>query len=521
MRHGKESVSAAFLLFLFSFLFFHVLRIPVPLNVDTYLYARAIGSFDGPVIHFGYYIIGSLCHFLLGPMGVTPLQSLGYMSQFFGGVSVAGIYMFTFLLTKDRVHSFLTACILMFSGAFWLFSIHGEVYVPQLAFVLLSLICLLKIRPLLSSIFILIAVSITPTSLLALVPLCYVMYMTRLNTKGFIYFTTPILLAFILMISWDGPRVIRTFADAIHSPEVFFEKFSYIGMFRGVAYDLIKAYGRSFNLICFFAIFGLVAMYKKEPRLRGLMLAFLLPFFAYFLNLGLFSDDHLIISFIAVSFLGSYGILRLLDMANAHGAIRVLFIALLLLSYLSMSFEFSIDRQRIYARELKRVIHAVSAEYPQNGIMLSDYNFGVSFESITGEETSNDLFAGSPSGFLNQDGISEKEASERLNKKFWIAFACLPAFASRPEFASLMDERPVYFVDRIDWPIGFVQVFKTLLINMGFEKPTKQNQRRKNIKAYLAYQLNADISIKKCIDSPLHPVYVMKPVRRTEGGPPI
>ncbi len=201
MTHRNATYGSACLIFLFSLLFFHVFRIPIPLNVDTYLYTRAIETFEGPNIHFGYYIIGSFCHWLLGPLGVTPLQTLGYISQFFGSVSVAGIYIFTFLLTDSRLHSFLTACILMFSGAFWLLSIHGEVYVPQLAFVLLSLIFLMKSRPMLSSLSILIAVSITPTSLLALFPLCYIIYMNKFDRKHLIYFAAPILLVYVILMS--------------------------------------------------------------------------------------------------------------------------------------------------------------------------------------------------------------------------------------------------------------------------------------------------------------------------------
>ncbi len=513
MIHRNEPYRTACLLFLFSFLFFHVFRIPVPLNVDTYLYARAIESFEGPITHLGYYMIGSLCHVLLGPMDVTPLQTLGYISQFFGSVSVAGIYILTFLLTGSRLHSLLTASILMFSGAFWLFSIHGEVYVPQLAFVLLSLIFLLKTRPLLSSLSILIAVSITPTSLLALVPLCYIMYMKKLDKKRLIYFSTPILLTFVIMMLWDGPRLIETFANAMYSPAIFFDKFSYSEMLTQIVYDLMKAYGRSFNLISFFAIFGLAAMYKKERKLWGLMLAFLVPFLVYFLNLGLFSADHLIISFIAVSLLGSYGIVRLFDIVNPHTRTRFVFITLLLSLYFWLSFEFSIDRQRVYAKELNRVIQTFSGKYQHDEIMLTDFSLGVIFISMSNRKLPFSLFNGDPNRYLMENPSDSKDVLKKLQGRFWVEFGHLCAFASRPEFQSLVDHRPIYLVERIDWPIGFVQLFKELLIDMSLEKPVEQIQRLKNIREYLAYKLDTDITIEKIIDSPLHPVYLMKPVR--------
>ncbi|MEA2038373.1 MAG: hypothetical protein U9N82_00890 [Thermodesulfobacteriota bacterium] len=510
MTREKAAYGTAGLLLLFSFLLFHIFSIPVPLNVDTYLYARAIETFEGPAIHFGYYIIGSICHCLLGPLGVTPLQTLGYISQFFGSVSVSAIYIFTFMLTGSRLHSFLTACILMFSGAFWCFSIHGEVYVPQLAFVLLSLILLMKTRPMLSSISILIAVSITPTSLLALVPLSYIMCMKKFDRKHLMYFAAPILLAYVILMSWEGPRVIETFANAMYSPKVFVEEFSYMKIMTLLVYQLIRAYGNSFDLISLFAIFGFTVLYTQDKKLWGLMLAFMLPFLAYFYNLGLFSADHLIISFIAVSILGAYGILKLLDMVHVHYKTRFLCITLLLCFHIWITYERSISRQMTYSKELNRVVDVLSEKYCHDGIMLSDFDFGVAFFFMSGENGQYSIFKGNPNAFLMENSSGAKDALETLQGKFWLEFAHLPDFASRPEFKSLVDERPIYFVDTKFWPIGLIQVYMALKNIMGIEKQEKETGRLKNIREYLAYKLDADITLEKIIDSPLHPVYLMR-----------
>lgn len=520
MTRENATYGTPVLLFLFSFLFFHVFSIPVPLNVDTYLYARAIETFEGTIIHFGYYMIGSLCHFLLEPIGVTPLQTLGYMSQFFGSVSVAGIYIFTFLLTDSRLNSFLTACILMFSGAFWLFSIHGEVYVPQLAFVLLSLIFLMKARPLLSSISILIAVSITPTSLLGLVPLSYIMYMKKFDKKHLVYFAVPILFAIAILMLWDGPKVIEAFANAIYSPKRFVDEFSYMKILTLLAYQLTRAYGNSFDLIFFFAVFGLAILYRQDRRVWGLMLAFLLPFLAYFLNLGLFSADHLIISFIAVSILGSYGILKLFDIVHVRHRTRSLLIAVLLSFHLWITYERSISRQMTYAKELDRVIHILSEKYRHDGIMLTDFDFGVIFSYMSNEKGSYPFFKGDPNEFLMENSPRSKYVLEKLRGKFWVNLAYLPAFASRPEFKSLVDERPIYFADTRFWPIGLIQVYKALRNMIGLKGPEDKPLRSKNIREYLAYKLNADITLDKIIDSPLYPVYLIRPVRRLGRVPP-
>jgi len=513
--HRTEPYGAACLLFFFSFLFFHAFRIPVPFNVDTHLYARAIETFQGPVVHLGYYLIGAICHSLLKHIGVTPLQTLGYISQFFGGINVAGLYVFTFLLTENRLQSLLSAIILMFSGAFWFFSIHGEVYVPQLAFVFLSLIFLMKMRPLLSSLSILVAVSITPTSLLAMVSLCYIMVMKRFDKRRLIYFSAPILISFAIVMLWKGPRIIEAFANAVYSPKIFFDEFSCPRMLMKVAYDLTNAYGRSFNFISFFAIFGFFALRGRDKKLWGLMLAFLLPFFAYFFNLNLFSPDHLIITFIAVSFLGSYGILRLLDVANARMKTRFVLIPLVLLTFLWISFEFLINRQQIYAKELGRVIHLLSEKCQDDGILIADFNFGVSFWTLTHEERSKDLFVGRPSDFLQGSTEDRQAAFDRLKGPFWVSFACIKDFASLPELKSLIDERPIFFVERVDWPIGSVQFFKELFVGIGLEKPIQHIRRLENIREYLEYKLGFVLTTDKIIDSPLHPVYVMQPVSKS------
>ncbi|MFP4087207.1 MAG: hypothetical protein ACLFUL_10495 [Desulfobacteraceae bacterium] len=507
--HRREPYGTACLLFFFSFLFFCLFRIPAPLNVDTYLYARAIETFEGPIIHFGYYLIGALCHSLLKPVGVTPLQTLGYMSQFFGGISVAGIYVFTFLLTENRFHSFLSSAILMFSGAFWLFSIHGEVYVPQLAFVLLSLTCLLKMRPLLSSLSIVTAVSITPTSLLAMVPLCYIMVTHRFDKGQIIYFSVPIFIAFAMVMAWMGATVIEAFSKAIHAPAIFVEPFSYANLLTLLTYQLMRAYGNSFNLFCLFAVFGFAVLYLRDKRLWGLMLAFLTPFSAYFLNLGLFSADHLIISFIAVSFLGGYGILKLLDKVHASQRTRIIFLTILMLFHGLITYERSIGRQSRYAAELARVVHALSEKYHPDGILLTDFDFGVIFFSMMGKDYPYSLLKGSPNEFMMEQKSQGKDEIKMLNDRFWIEFTRLIDVASQPEFKRLVDKRPIYLTDRRFWPIGRIQLHKKMRDIFGIQDK-REIGRPEKIREYLAYKLNADISLKKVIDSPLYPVYVMR-----------
>ena len=109
-----------------------IFHIKIPVNGDTYAYADSITSFAGPLIHYGYFVIGAFFYAVLQNFGMNALQTVTFMSIFFGSVCVASMYLFSIGLTKDRFQSLLAALILMFSGTFWFFAEHGEVYVPQL-----------------------------------------------------------------------------------------------------------------------------------------------------------------------------------------------------------------------------------------------------------------------------------------------------------------------------------------------------------------------------------------------------
>jgi uncharacterized membrane protein YqaE (UPF0057 family) len=383
--------------------------------------------------------------------------------------------------------------------------------------VLLSLICILKKKPILSSLSILVATSITPTSLLALMPLCYVMYMKCFTKKHVLSFAAPILLVYAIVMAWDGPRVIDAFANAVYSPTIFVEPFSYAKLLTLLTYQLMRAYGNSFNLICLFAMFGVVFAYYRDKKLWGLMLAFMFPFFAYFLNLGLFSPDHLIISFIAISFLGSYGMLRLLERVHASSKARLILVSLLLCFHVLCTYERSISRQTAYAKELDRVVHDLSKKYHPNGILLSDFDFGVIFFSLLGKDYPYPLLKGNPNEFLTEQTSQGKDAIGMFEGKFWIEFTRLLDVASWPAFQSLVDERPIYFAESKFWPIGMVQLYMPLRDIFGI-KDRNDPKRLENIREYLAYKLAANVKVQRIIDSPLYPVYVMQTVTNRQNN---
>ena len=493
-------------LFLFSFIFFLLSMIDTPANGDTYSYARSISTFEGPIIHMGYYTIGYIFHFLLKQFGITPLKTIGYMSCFFGSISVICMYLFTFMLTENRFQSFLATLILMFSGTFWFFSVHGEVYVPQLAFVLLSVVFIMKKRAFLSSLSILFAITITPTSCLAIPSLIYLVYLRKLGKRQIASFLLPILLSFTFLVLWDFSRIKDILTWAIYSPKIFFESFSYKALVLKVAHSLIKVYGKSFNLISFVGIFGIAILYREDKKIWWLMLAFLLPFSLYLLNLGLFSGDHLIVSFIAISFLSSYGIIHLFKKTNTSLQIKRLAVILILFGHLWVSYQLFIGQERRDARELKENINRLADIYKANAVMISDYNFGLAFWYLAKEEKDFYILTGRPNEFLDKHSNGDKSALQKLEKEFWINLEHLPNFIRQVEFRQVVDERPIYFVDRSDLPTWIVQL---LLSDKSLQKRRSDIQKLKRCKAYLEKKFEEKIGFLKIIDSSRNPVYIL------------
>jgi len=504
-------------LFFLSLIFFLLFMIDTPVNGDTYVYAYSISTLAGPVIHIGYYLLGSIFHFFLKSFGATRLQTLGYISGFFGSVSVVCMYILTLMLTKNRFQSFLAALILMFSGTFWFFSIHGEVYLPQLAFVLLSVVFILKMSPLLSSLSILVAISITPTSCLAIPPIIYLMYVKQFKIKQIIHFAFPILLALIFLIAWDISQLLNILAKAVYSPKLFFVDFSYKKLVHELAYRMMTVYGKSFNLISFIAIFGFVILYKEDKKIWWSMLAFILPFSLYLLNLDLFSADHLIISFIVISFFGSYGIIRLFQITNSSFQTKYLATIFLIFGHIWISYQLFIRPEIRDGQELKKVVNNLADEYNTNAIMISDYNFGMAFWYLTNEETDFFLFTGRPNKFLREHGSNFRECQQRLEAKFWINLSELPdfiyqlglkrssGFIYRLGLKQSSGQRLLYFVDRSDWPTWIVRL---LLSNKSLEKRKREIPKLKSCKTYLEERLEEKFEFLKFIDSPLWPVYV-------------
>jgi hypothetical protein len=498
----------SFFLFSFSLAFLLLFVIKTPTNGDTYVYARSISTFEGPSIHFGYFIIGTIIHAFLQRLGSTPLQTLGYISVFFGSISVACMYLFTFELSENHYQSYLAAFLLLFSGAFWYFSEHGEVYVPQLSFILLSILFILRKKTFISSLLFLIAVSITPTSCLALPPMIYLMYLKQFEKRQLIYFFSPIFFSATFLLLWDFDEIIDIAKWAIVSPKIFFDSFSYRQLVERVAYNLMEVYGKSYNLFSLFALFGFAILFREDKRIWFLMLFFSLPFSLYFLNIGLLSGDHLMISFIVISFLGSYSLSRLFDRLTPPLRVKYGTTLILICGHLFFSYQLFIRPEIRDSQELENVVHTLEEQYDHNAIMISDYSFGMAFWYLTQRETDLFLLTGRPNVFLRQHYPNSEEALKKLETKFWINISHFPDFVSQKfDFKQIINGRPVYFVDRSYWPSWFVQF---LLPENIIEKRRSEIPKVKRVKKYFEKEFGEKVHFHKIINSPFRSVYVIQ-----------
>jgi hypothetical protein len=495
-------------LFLFSLAFLLWFQIPTPSNGDTYGYARSLSTFKGPLIHFGYYVLGHIFHTFLAQLGVNPVQTLAWVSMLFGCICIVCVYLFSWELTGDRFQSLLAAFILLFAGDFWLFSQQGEVYIPQLGFALFSMLSMLRRRAFVSSVCFLAAISITPTSLLVFPGLACIMWFKGFEKKQIAYFLVPIVLCSIALLLWDFSRIIGIFRGAIYSPKVFSERFSYVWLVRELAYRTVKVYGKSFNLLSFIAMFGSIVLYRQDRKIFFLMFMFLLPFSLYLLNLGLISGDHLIITFIVISFLASYGLAVLFKEMRVTARGKYLIACALVLVHVWVSYELFMNPEKRDSKELERVISRLAKEYKGNAIMISDYDFGMAFWYLTQDEQNTWLFCGRPNTYLVQEKRNkDKEYLRRLEKRFWINLPHLPGFFSLPESKEIVEGRMLYYVDRSDWPSWVVRLLSS---DITLEKRKAEIPWLRRLQKYLEKGGGERIEFLKIIDSPLYPVYLLK-----------
>ena len=506
---ARKTVVDAALLFLISIAVFSVFRITTPANGDTYAYADSMTSFAGPAIHYGYFLIGHLIKSLLSRTGISSLQVVTWMSIVSGSLCVTCMYFFSFRLTGDRLQSALAAAILMFSGTFWFFAEHGEVYVPQLCLILLSATFITMGRPLISCLFALTAVSVTPTSCLAFVPILFVGTRSGLTKRqiGW-WFVAPAVGSFAILLLWKFNEIVGILKWAIYSPKIFFDNISLArGVFLGV-YQFLVVYLKPFNLLFLAAAWGAVLLWRENRHLFSVMLAFCLPYGAYILNLGLLSGDHLIVTYIAVSLLASYGLSAVLGGLRVRTVAKVVVAVSVLAVHAVTSYAAFIGPGIRDSRELRRVAADLGDRFGSNDIMLSEYDAGMAIWYLLRPEKDFFLLTGRPNNFLAKNYTDPSPCIDRLHSSFWINLPHFAGFMRQPvDTKGILGHRPVYFVDRLDWPSGII---KLLLPEAMLERRRQEIPQAPKIRTELEKAFGEEVRFEKIIDSPLYPVYFVR-----------
>ena len=453
----------------------------MPTNGDTYIYANSIEHFTGPIIHFGYYVIGSIFFNIVSFFGLTPVESLGYLSAVCASFAVLLFNRVSFFFNKKNNVSIVGAVILLLSGSFWFFSIHGEVYIPQLTFIVLSIFLLLKQRSLLSSFSFLASLSITPSSILALPALFYLLFFNRLSKKQILYFIIPLLTAASVILLWDISKVIEILNRAIYSPAIFFENFNLISLIKKVIYDLAKVYIKSFNIFLVFMVYGFIKLFNDNRKIWILMILLILPFSAYILNLGLISGDHLIITFIPLSYLSSYGLIKFLDKLQISSRFPSFLLIFLFCIYGWFSYQFKIAPEFKYSCLFENLITNLDHKFDKSDVLVSQFDIGVAFWYLTQKENNYYLQKGEPNNYLKISKGNNELKIEKLNKAFWINIPHFPDFFNSVDFKNLVRGRRIYFIEKKvqhSWIVE--QILPESFIKNKKQKKTLQPEQKKN-----------------------------------------
>ena len=217
------------------------------------------------------------------------------------------------------------------------------------------------------------------------------------------------------------------------------------GIFLGI-YQLLLIYGKPFGLFFFAMLFGSFALYRTDRGLFLLMLSFLAPFLAYIFNVGLLSGDHLIVTYIVVSFLASYGLCRLFEMIRATVCFKWVAAFCLILIHASLSYALFIGPNNRDSLEGHRVAFKFASVYEPRGITVSDYDFGMAFWYLTHPEKNFYLLTGRPNNYLSENCPDMEACTARLQEKFWINLPHFPGFVAQPiDLKGLMGEADLFY----------------------------------------------------------------------------
>ena len=507
------SVSRLWILYTFflaSFVFFLFFLIKTPMNGDTYTYAYSIQNLSGAnKVHYGYIFIGHLLFSFSKIFSLSPLVTIGLLSVISGTLSIILFYLVVFKISKNYVLSFLSAIILLFSGGFWIYSIHGEVYIPQLACILFTIFFVLEKRAFLASLFFIISVSITPSSVLSMPVILLLVYLNKYKRKQILYLFMTILLLFIIFTVKEFSKIPDIFNFAVYSPKVFFKHFSFFSIFKKIILDMIQVYGKSFGLLTLAAVFGFFILYKENRNVFWIMLFMILPFSTYIFNLGLMSEDHLIFSFLPVSFCASYGLIKLYEYYHKSYFKSYSLIIFLIFLEIWFSYNFYIYPEKMNSILLQNTVNNLKTNFESNAVLISDWTFGTAFWYLTQNETNYSLLTGRPVKYIQEDCLEQKKCIDRLKQKFWIDIPNILNFLTNEELIDIViqNRREIYFADgkyNSSWLINFILPERILTDR------NDQKKRFSRFSKFLEDTLKVKIKVVNIFDYPSRTVYLLE-----------
>jgi len=481
-----------------------VFSIKNPANGDTFVYANSIQTLNGPTYHMGYYALGFIIHSVFSKIGMDPLQTLTAMSVISGGIAVAGMYLLSYELTPSIPRSLTAAGALLFSGWFWVFAEHGEVYVPQLAFELITLLAIMRGYPLISSLFFIIAVSITPTSCLLFPVLIYMLIEKKYDRRKMVLFAMPIFITIGIATVFKHREIWEMVWSSIYSPTLFFHEITFMNIVSKILVDLSKVYVKGMNYFLILALFGGVILFLKEKKVFFQMMVILLPFLLYIFNLGLLSGDHLLLTFVPLSVFVASGLNQINTLVKNKIELKAMVAVLLFTVYAGMSYNLLIAPMERDSVEMTRVIGQFEKIADQDSILVAEYTFGVAYWYLTKNEKNIFILTGRPHDYVNKSCDNDIKCLHRLNQSYWINMYHLPNYLKvEKELLKKIEKRTFYFADKKVYRSEFVKKYLPI-------KYWRNNEGAgfvSRVSKYLSEKLGANISFAEEVESNTHPVY--------------
>lgn len=505
----SKNIYIPILLFIVSLSFLSIFLISAPTNGDTYAYAFSVSHLKGSGIHPGYYMFGHLIYSFTRLISLTPLVTISLISIISGSLSVVFQYLLVSGLSHRTWVGVLSSFVLLSSGGFWFYASHGEVYIPQLAGVLLSLVFVYNKKPLLASLTLLLTISLTPSSILALPAMIFLIHFRRFDKRQKYFFYLPILIIVFSVLLFRFSIIHSLIEFSVFSPRIFFDDFSFLSIVKKIIFDLVLVYGKSFGILNIVAILGIFVLYRENRQAFWMMFLLIIPFIAYIFNLGLLTEDHLIITFIPMSVFVAYGLWRGISYFKFPAVGGFIILMMFLTSQFLLSYKFYIGPEKKRSAILKSTIENFSEQFEKNSVLISDWNFGIAFWYITQNEENYALLTGRALRFLEKGRFTNEECLKRLESSFWIDTPNLPGFLENEVLRKLLlkKDRSIYFVDENFQPNKLKKIIMEKKIADDVELKRNRVERFKN---YMKNNLQVDMSTERILRYPMHVIYIFR-----------